>query len=255
MRNGGQGRVQGHRAVACRRLASARDDHVRRDEADLRRRRPGVPRGGVPLGVLRPARAAGARRFGPAAQAAVRDRRGVRCPPHQGRQHPRDAVRARPADRGVRGAVRRRRAAHRRDDRLRDHPVRPQRQHARRRAEAGDRDEPQERRPGHRHVAHGQAADRPRGAQAHPGRSARLGGAERRAGGVHGRPDRRGRSTTAGSRAMASSTSRATSRRAARSATTARGGPRFFPRSCAHSRSRRRSSAPTRRPSRSSAPA
>ena len=44
---------------------------------------------------------------------------------------PETPVRARPGDRGVRGAVRRRRQPHRRQGRLRDHPVRPQRRHAR----------------------------------------------------------------------------------------------------------------------------
>ena len=46
--------------------------------------------------VLRRHGRAGARRVRPPAQAAVRDRRRVRRPPHQGRQHPRHAVRARP---------------------------------------------------------------------------------------------------------------------------------------------------------------
>ncbi len=40
-----------------------------------------------------------------AAQAPVPDRRHVPRPPHQGRQHPGNAVRAAPADRGVRGPV------------------------------------------------------------------------------------------------------------------------------------------------------
>jgi len=42
----------------------------------------------------------------------------IRRAPHQGREHPRHAVRARPADRGVRRPVRRRRATHRGEGRV-----------------------------------------------------------------------------------------------------------------------------------------
>ena len=102
------------------------------------------------------------------AQAAVRDRGRVRRPPHQGRQHPRHPVRARPADRGVRGALRGRGQPHRRDGRLRVHAVRRQRQHARRGARARQRRRRAQRRPGDRHLAHVQARDRPRGAAPDP---------------------------------------------------------------------------------------
>ena len=95
--------------------------------------------GRVPGRLLRRTAAARARRLRRAPQAAVRHRRGVRRPPHQGRQHPRHAVRARQADRGVRGAVPGRRQPHQREGRLRVHAVRRQRQHARHRADAGRR--------------------------------------------------------------------------------------------------------------------
>ncbi len=89
--------------------------------------------------------------------------------------------------------------------------------------------------------------------RAGPAPRRRLGRAVRRRRRVHGRPDRRGRSTTASCPARASSTSPATSRRCAGPATPGRGASRCCRRSCGTCRSRRSSTAPTRRRPRSSA--
>ena len=74
----------------------------------------------------------------------------------------------------------------------RDHPVRPDLHQPRRRHPARHRGGPQQRRPGHRHLAHGQAPNPARGPQEDPRRVPGLGRVVRWARRVHGRPDRRG---------------------------------------------------------------
>ena len=153
-------------------------------------------------------------RVRPSAPAAVRDRGGVRRPPHQGRQHPRHPVRARPADRGVRRALRGRGQPHRRHGRLRVHAVRRQRQHARYGARAGHRGRPAQRRPGDRHLAHGASSgSRPTELRADPARVPRAGSSCPTASSRTWTTRSTRSSTTASCPARASSTSPATSRR------------------------------------------
>ena len=93
LRAGGARRLQRHRALARGPRARARDAHARRGEAAPRRQRPRVPRARVPVGVVPRSRRRAAPRLGRDAQAPVRGGGGARCAPHQGRQHPRHAVR------------------------------------------------------------------------------------------------------------------------------------------------------------------
>ena len=118
-------------------------------------------------------------------------------------------------------------------------PFDPNVNHARRRHPPGDGGtHPQERRAGHRHLAHGQAADRPRGAEAHPGAISSPGW-NSATGAQEYMEDRIDEAINRRSlRARGSSRSRATSGAAARSATTVPGGPRSRRRSCAASRSK-----------------
>jgi len=147
LRRGGQGRLQGHRPLARRHRAPARDHHLERDEAGVRRFGSRVRPARVPTGLL-PARGRpAARGVGRAARAALRRRRGLRRPPHQGGQHPRHAGGARPGGRGLRRALPGRGQQHGRQGGLRVHAVRRKRELARLRAGGGRGRRAEQRRP------------------------------------------------------------------------------------------------------------
>ena len=179
----------------------------------------------------------------------LRGRRGARRASRQGRQHPRHAGVALAAHRALRRAVRRRGRAHRREDRLRAHAVR--------RRTCDTLDAVLEVVGGAARRNGGIAIDTwhmsklgiaPDDLRRIPLEYLSLDRAVRRAVRRHGRPDRRGRSTTATSPARASSTSRL--RRGLRriTATPGRGASRRSPRSCATTRSTSSSGGRTRRP-------
>ena len=114
---------------------------------------------------------------------------------------------------------------------------------------------PAQRRPGDRHLAHGQARDRARRAQADPARVPGLGRAVRRAVRRTWRTRSTRRSTTAGCRARASSTSPDTSQACREVGYAGPWGVEVLSAELRSCRSSRSSSAHTRRPPRSSAPA
>ena len=138
------------------------------------------------------------------------------------------------ADRGVRRAVRRRREAHRRarsstrscrstSTSTRSTPA----------LELVHEARPSQRRPGDRHLAHGQARHPARGPQADPARVPGLGRAVRRPVREHGRPDRRGRQPPPAARRGRVRHPRLRRGVPGGRLRRARGGSRSSPRSCA----------------------
>ena len=150
--------------------------------------------------------------------------------------------------RAVRRAVRRRRRAHGREDRLRVHAVRHERQEHRRGARGRRRSGAAERGHRDRHLAHVEARDRARRPPSDPARVHELDRAERRAVRGHGRPDRRGHQPSqppGRGRVRREGLHRASARI---TATQGRGVSRRSPRSFATTRSTSSSGGPTRRP-------
>ena len=161
-------RLPGHRPLACRHRAPARDADARRAARDPRRIRARPARARVPGRLVPRPRRRAARRRRQDACAALRGGLCAAGAPHQGRQYRGHGVRARPDRRGLRRALRRCGEGHRREDRLRVHAVRrpgERRRHGARGRRGRGR---AERRPRVRHVAPRQDAARAGGAPAHP---------------------------------------------------------------------------------------
>ena len=187
------GRVQGHRALACRHRAPPRDTDARRAAG-----RSSTSTGSTSWSSsswatgssTRTTSAGGA--ADKTASAALRGGGRAACAPHQGRQHHGHGMRAAADRRGIRRALRRRRPLHGREDRLRVHAVR--RPGERRRDGVGGRrgSGRAERRPRIRHVAPRQDAARTGGAPPHTAPLHLLGRALRRPVRVRGGPPRRG---------------------------------------------------------------